>query len=122
MGAYWGLPFRGGRRYIRGPRHRGPSHERWRISDLTHSREPSSQNSILVCEQGARIVVQHSDHESRPLWRGSKTVERQTGLSERQVRRLLGQGLPHLKIGGALYFEPDQVWEWIRAHRRGTTS
>ena len=42
------------------------------------------------------------------------------GVSDRKFREFLPMGMPHTKLGGILWFEPDEVHEWLdRFHRKG---
>jgi excisionase family DNA binding protein len=53
-----------------------------------------------------------------PLWNVADTA-RYLGLTNKGVYGLAERRvLPSIKVGGRLRFDPDDVAEWVRQHRR----
>jgi excisionase family DNA binding protein len=57
--------------------------------------------------------------EHRPLIRGLKSAGEYTGLGERFMRRYREHGIPYVRIGRLLCFDPDALDEWIDRHSVG---
>ena len=49
-----------------------------------------------------------------------ESVAEALGISIRQVRRMVAEGrIPHVRIGGLIRFDPDEIIQWIDDRRVG---
>jgi excisionase family DNA binding protein len=51
-----------------------------------------------------------------------KEVLKFLGISRPTVYRFIEKGMPNYRVGGRLFFDADELTEWIKSHRRGPIS
>jgi excisionase family DNA binding protein len=82
-----------------------------------HASGPSRPQA--VAEDLCGFESQHgSERRGVPLLLNIELVARSLGVSIRQIRRLVAESrIPYVRIGHLIRFDPDEISEWIDAHR-----
>lgn len=73
-------------------------------------------NFVPLVDNGCRAMTPPSFSADRyplaPLWT-TKVLAKYLGCSERQIPRLRAEGMPSIRVGELVRFNPSRVIEWL---------